>query len=140
MVTTDSAELQAVEERLRVFERLVKALENEQLLLGTGVVIDALAAAIPHLAEMGESGDRRAAQAADEALEIFSSLRTFLEKFVETRQGLSFILRRGLIPALRNRRFALEQALAAEAPPEPEAAGLFERVIQAARFGPFANR
>jgi len=129
-----SDELREVEERLQVLERLAEALDGGQLPLGASVVMDALAAAIPHLAEMGESGDRRAGQAATEAAEILVSLRTALGKFVERRRSVSFILRRGLIPALRNRRFALQQELASEAPPEPRAAGLLRKVARVVRL------
>lgn len=114
------AELEAVEERLRIFERLVAVLENDQFLLGASATVDALVAAIPGLAAMGEAGDRRAEQAVEEAVEVLSSLRASLEKFAGRRQGLSFILRRGLIPALQNRRYALQQKLAALQPPQPE--------------------
>ena len=130
---TVRAELRTAEERLRIFERLVATLENDQLLLGASITMDTLAAAIPELAAMGENGDRRAEQAAEEAVEVLSSLRPSLEKFVEKRRGVSFILRRGLVPSLQNRRYALQQRLAALESVEPEAVGLFERVVQAAQ-------
>lgn len=125
-------EVREVEERLRIFERLVVALENDQLLLGASATMDALSAAIPELATMGEAGDRRAEQAAGEAVEVLSSLRASLGTFVEKRRGISFALRRGLIPALQNRRYALQQKLAALEPAEQEAS-LLERAAKAAR-------
>jgi len=127
------AELGEVEERLRLFERLVKTLEDDQLLLGASATLDALAGAAPRLAAMGDAGDRRAEQAAAEAVEVLSSLRTSLERFVEKRRGLSFVLRQGLIPALRNRRCELRQMGSVPKPPEPEAVGPFKRAFQAAR-------
>ena len=128
------AELQMVEGRLRTFELLVAALEDDQLLLSFSVTADRLAGAISGLRAMAES-DRRAEQAAGEAAEMLYLLQNLMPDFTEKRRGLSFVLRRGLIPALRNRRYALKQGLAALEPsPGPEPTDLLERVARIARL------
>ena len=127
------AEIETVEARLEVFEWLVEALENNQLLLSASAVADAAAAALPGLRVMAGDGDRRAEEAAEDASEILRRLQGFLPDFAERRRCLSFVLRRGLIPSLYNRRYALQQGLAKLQLPEPEAVGLLERVVQAAQ-------
>ncbi len=67
--------------------------------------------------------------------EVLHAVRAFRlrEELAEELHLLEVGVRLRLIPALRNRQHVLEQELTALQPPEPEAAGLFERVVQAAQ-------
>ena len=126
------AELHLIESQICPLEELVGVLDDGRLLLDTSIIMDRLVAAYPVLKVLAEAGDRRAGQAIEEGEVILLLLQEFLPGFGEKRRGLSFALRRGLIPSLRNRRHALQQELAALEPPEPRA-GFLGRLLRPAR-------